>query len=94
MKITAVDIYPVRHFVYVKISTDQGLYGVGEASLSGRSMAVVHAFDHLRPLLIGRDATRIEQIWKDVFRGTLWRGGPVLQSVLAVFDIALLFLCG
>ena len=79
MKITAVDIYPVRHFVYVKISTDQGLYGVGEASLSGRSMAVVHAFDHLRPLLIGRDATRIEHIWQDVFRGTFWRGGPVLQ---------------
>ena len=94
MKITAVDVFPVRSFVYVKISTEDGLYGVGEASLSGRSMAVVHAFDHLRPLLISQDATRIEHIWQDIFRGTFWRGGPVLQSALAGIDIALWDLAG
>ena len=48
----------------VKISTEAGLHGIGEASLSGRSMAVVEAFQHLTPLLIGRDATRIEHIWR------------------------------
>ena len=68
MKITAVDVFPVQQFVYIKISTDNDLYGIGEASLSGRTMSVVHAFDHLRPLLIGQDATRIEHIWQDVFR--------------------------
>ncbi len=83
MKITAVDVFPVRQFNYVKITTEDGLYGLGEASLSGRSMSVVHAFDHLRPLLIGQDATRIEHLWQDLFRGTFWRGGPVLQSALA-----------
>ena len=94
MKITAIDVFPVRQFTYVKITTENGLYGLGEASLSGRNMAVVHAFDHLRPLLIGQDATRIEHIWQDVFRGTFWRGGPVLQSALAGIDIALWDLAG
>jgi len=94
VKITAVDVFPVHQFVFVKITTEDGLYGLGEASLSGRSMSVVHAFDHLRPLLIGQDATRIEHLWQDLFRGTFWRGGPVLQSALAGIDIALWDLAG
>jgi L-alanine-DL-glutamate epimerase-like enolase superfamily enzyme len=89
MKIVDLRIFPVRQFVFVKIVTDEGLYGVGEASLSGRSMAVVEALRHIKPLLIGQDATRIEHIWQDIFRGTFWRGGPVLQSALAGIDIAL-----
>ena len=95
MKITDVRVYPVRQFIYVKIVTDEGLYGVGEASLSGRSLAVVKALEEdIRPLLIGQDATRIEFIWQDIFRGTFWRGGPVLQSALAGVDIALWDLAG
>ena len=43
---------------------------------------------------IGQDATRIEHIWQDIFRGTFWRGGPVLQSALAGIDIALWDLAG
>ena len=94
MKITAVKVFPVHQFVYVKIETDTGLHGIGEASLSGRSLAVVEAFQHLTPLLSGQDATRIEHIWQDIFRGTFWRGGPVLQSALAGIDIALWDLAG
>jgi len=89
MKITDVRVYPVSCFVYVVIETDAGLCGLGEASLSGRRDAVVGALQHLRPVLVGRDATRIEHIWQDIFRGTFWRGGPVLQSALAGVDIAL-----
>ena len=89
MKIADVKVFPVRQFVYVKIITDDGLYGIGEASLSGRSLAVVEALGHIKPLLVGEDATRIEHIWQDIFRGTFWRGGPVLQSALAGIDIAL-----
>ena len=89
MKITDVTVFPVGSFVYVKIETDEGLHGIGEASLSGRSQAVVGAFDHLRRVLVGQDPTRIEHIWQDIFRGTFWRGGPVLQSALAGIDIAL-----
>ena len=94
MKISEVKVFVVESFVYVKIVTEDGLYGIGEASLSGRSHAVVGAFEHLTPLLIGQDATRIEHIWQDIFRGTFWRGGPVLQSALAGVDIALWDLAG
>ena len=89
MKITAVDVFPVRQFTYVKITTEDGLYGLGEASLSGRNMAVAHAFDHLTPLLIGQDATRIEHIWQDVFRGTFWRGGPVSTAAMLHLNLAI-----
>ena len=89
MRIAQVKIFPVANFLYVKILTDDGLYGIGEASLSGRTHAVVGAFEHLIPVLIGQDSTRIEHIWQDIFRGTFWRGGPVLQSALAGIDIAL-----
>ena len=94
MKITEVQVFPVHQFVYVKIETDQGIYGIGEASLSGRSLAVVEALGHIKPLLIAQDPTRIEHIWQDIFRGTFWRGGPVLQSALAGIDIALWDLAG
>lgn len=94
MKIKDVRIFPVAQFVYVKIVVEDGLYGLGEASLSGRTLAVVEALNTIKPLLIGQDATRIEFIWQDIFRGTFWRGGPVLQSALAGIDIALWDLAG
>ena len=94
MKIREMKVFPVWDFVYVKILTEDGLYGIGEASLSGRSLAVVQALEHLKPLLVGQDATRIEHLWQDIFRGTFWRGGPVLQSALAGIDIALWDLAG
>ena len=89
MKITQVEAIPFASFLYVRIDTDEGVHGIGEASLSGRNRAVAAAFDHITPLLIGQDATRIEFIWQDLFRGTFWRGGPVLQSALAGVDLAL-----
>ena len=94
MIISDVKVFPVAEFVYVKIVTEAGLYGIGEASLGGRSLAVVGALDHLKPVLVGQDVTRIEHIWQDIFRGTFWRGGPVLQSALAGIDIALWDLAG
>ena len=53
MKIKEIKVFPVHQFIYVKIETDKGIYGVGEASLSGRSLAVVEALGHIKPLLIG-----------------------------------------
>ena len=94
MKISDVKVFPVGSFIYVKIITDEGLHGIGEASLSGRSGAVVETLEHLKSLLVGQDPTRIEHLWQDIFRGTFWRGGPVLQSALAGVDIALWDLAG
>jgi galactonate dehydratase len=94
MRICEIEIFPVRQFVYLKILTDDGLSGLGEASLNGRSLAVVEALNHVRDALVGQDATRIEHLWQKIFRGTFWRGGPVLQSALAGLDIALWDLAG
>jgi mannonate dehydratase len=81
---------PGRNFVLLKIITDEGIYGVGDGTLNGRELAVAAALqEHIRPLLIGRDPDRIEDIWQFLFRGTYWRGGPVLNSALAAVDLAL-----
>ena len=82
---------PGRNYVLLKILTDQdGLYGVGDATLNGRELAVAEALEqHIKPLLIGRDPQRIEDTWQYLFRGTYWRGGPVLMSALAGVDLAL-----
>ncbi len=94
MKITEVRVIvtcPTRNYVVVKILTDEpGLYGVGDATLNGRELAVATALkEHIAPLLIGRDPDRIEDIWQMLFRGPYWRGGPVQMTALAGIDIAL-----
>ena len=79
----------------MKISTADGLVGYGDATLNGRELAVKTAVDeYLAPLLIGREAGRIEDIWQMIFRHTYWRGGPVLQTALAGVDMALWDLLG
>src|SRR5258708_27840195 len=82
---------PGRNYVFLKSLTEEpGLSGVGDATLNGRELAVAAALtDHIVPLLIGRDPDRIEDIWQSLFRGTYWRGGPVLMTALAGIDIAL-----
>lgn len=94
MKITDVRVIvtcPGRNYVIVKIVTDSpGLYGVGDATLNGRELSVAAALEHhIAPLLIGRDPDSIEDIWQSLFRGTYWRGGPVLMTALAGIDTAL-----
>ncbi len=93
MSITAVDVVvtsPGRNFVLVKISTDEGLYGWGDATLNGRELAVAAALrEHMAPLLIGRDPDRVEDTWQYLHRGAYWRGGPVLMTALAGVDMAL-----
>ncbi len=82
---------PGRNYVLVKIETsDPGLYGWGDATLNGRELAVAEALEqHIAPLLVGRDPDRIEDTWQYLFRGTYWRGGPVLMTALAGVDLAL-----
>lgn len=94
IKITDVNVIvtcPGRNYVLLKVMTSEpGLYGVGDATLNGRELAVAEALrEHIAPLLIGRDPDRIEDIWQYLFRGTYWRGGPVLMTALAGIDMAL-----
>lgn len=81
---------PGRNFVTLKIETDQGLYGIGDATLNGREKAVVaYLEEHVCPLLIGRDARRIEDTWQFLYRGAYWRRGPVTMRAIAAVDVAL-----
>lgn len=81
---------PGRNFVTLKIETRDGPYGVGDATLNGRELAVAsYLEDHLVPCLIGRDAHRIEDIWQFSYREAYWRRGPVTMSAIAAVDMAL-----
>ena len=81
---------PGRNFVTLKITTESGVYGVGDATLNGRELAVsAYLNDHILPLLIGRDAHRIEDMWQYLYRGAYWRGGPVGMTAIAAVDVAL-----
>ena len=81
---------PGRNFVTLKIETADGTYGLGDATLNGRELAVAsYLTDNVIPCLIGRDAHRIEDIWQFLYRGAYWRGGPVTMSAIAAVDMAL-----
>ena len=81
---------PGRNFVTLKIETDQGIYGIGDATLNGREKAVVaYLEEHVIPCLLGRDATRIEDAWQFLYRGAYWRRGPVTMAAIGAVDVAL-----
>ena len=93
MKITDAKVMvssPGRNFVTLKVSTDQGIDGLGDATLNGRELAVAsYLQDHLIPCLIGRDPFQSEDIWQYFYRGAYWRRGPVTMTAIAAIDMAL-----
>jgi len=93
MKITDISTYPVwggqRNFLFVVVDTDEGIYGVGEAGLTGRELAVIGGIEHFKPLLIGLDPFRIEHIWQMLFRGGFFPAQRILTSAIAAIDMAL-----
>lgn len=81
---------PGRNMVTLKIETDEGVYGIGDATLNGREKAVVaYLEDHVIPTLIGKDPQRIEDTWQYLYRGAYWRRGPVTMTAIAAVDVAL-----
>ncbi|HEY2603318.1 MAG TPA: D-mannonate dehydratase ManD [Thermoleophilaceae bacterium] len=81
---------PGRNFVTLKLTTESGLTGVGDATLNGRELAVAsYLTDHVCPLLVGRDAARIEDTWQYLYKGAYWRRGPVTMAAISAVDTAL-----
>jgi len=81
---------PRRNFVTLKLITEDGSYGLGDATLNGRELAVAsYLSEHVAPLLIGRDARRIEDTWHYLYKGAYWRRGPVTMTAIAAVDTAL-----
>jgi mannonate dehydratase len=93
VKITDAKVFvcsPGRNFVTLKIFTDEGVCGLGDATLNGRELAVVsYLTDHVIPCLIGRDPSQTEDIWQYFYRGAYWRRGPVTMTAIAAVDVAL-----
>jgi mannonate dehydratase len=93
MKITDAKVFvnsPGRNFVTLKIYTDEGIYGLGDATLNGREHAVAaYLSEHLLPCIIGRDPFEIEDIWQYGYKGAYWRRGPVTMSAIGAIDVAL-----
>ncbi|MCJ7874525.1 D-mannonate dehydratase ManD [Phaeobacter sp. J2-8] len=81
---------PGRNFVTLKIVTECGLYGLGDATVNGREMAVAtYLQEHVAPCLIGRNAHDIEDIWQYLYKGVYWRKGPINMACVAAVDVAL-----
>ncbi len=78
-----------RNFFFVKVETDDGLYGIGEGGITWREQACVEAARHLKPLLVGQEAGRTEHLWQLMFRGGFFPADRVIASTIAAIDIAL-----
>ena len=96
MKITGIETLPVSvgdgydyAVIVVLVRTDEGLTGIGEASLAGRGRGVIGVLEHFADLLVGRDPGRIEHVWGELTRGTFWSNGQVVMSAVAGIDVAL-----
>lgn len=90
MKITDLKLFHVQpRWLFLKVETDAGISGWGEPVVEGRARTVETAVQELRPLLIGADPGRIEHLWQQMYRGTFYRGGPVLLSAISGVEQAL-----
>lgn len=93
MKITDIKTFVVDCFrtnwSFIKVYTDEGITGVGEATLEYKEKSLVGAVEHIRESLMGKNPLQIEKIYHDTYRDSYWRCGPVLQSALSAVEMAL-----
>lgn len=90
MKITGYEIFKVPpRWLFLKIVTDEGIVGWGEATLEGKAVTVAAAVSEFMKMMVGKDPLDIEDHWNVLYRGSFYRGGPVLMSAIAGIDQAL-----
>lgn len=98
MKVTDVKCFAVDCFrtnwVFVKVYTDEGLTGVGEATLEYKEKALLGAVEHIKAYLVGQNPLDIEKHYHAIYRDAYWRGGAVLMSALSAVETALWDLLG
>lgn len=90
MKVTDLTTYVVApRWLFLKISTDEGLVGWGEPVLEGHAETMAAKIEELRDFLIGRNPLHIEDTWQAIYRNGCYRGGPILMSAISGIDMAL-----
>ena len=93
MKVTDIRTFVVdcyrTNWVFVKVYTDEGIDGVGEATLEYKEKALLGAVEHIKEYLVGKDPRDIEKHFHLIYRDAYWRGGPVLMSALSAVETAL-----
>jgi mannonate dehydratase len=93
MKITDAKVFvggPGKNYVTLKIMTDQGVYGLGDATLNNReTLPAAYLQDYLIPALIGMDPRNSEDIWQFLYRGAYFRRGPIAMAAYGAIDMAL-----
>ena len=80
--------------IVVRLRTADGREGLGCATFTQRPAAVVAAVDALRPIVLGRDSARVEDLWRTMHHHAYWRSGPVLNAAISGVDMALWDLVG
>lgn len=88
VKTFAVDCFRTN-WVFVKVYTDEGIDGVGEATLEYKEKSLIGAVEHIREYLTGKDPRDIEKHFHNIYRDAYWRGGAVLMSALSAVEMAL-----
>src|SRR6476469_2024144 len=78
-----------RPYVFVKLETNQGVTGWGEATLEGKASAAMACVMDLKDLIVGSDPMQVEHLWQLMYVGSFYRGGPVLGSAISGIDQAL-----
>lgn len=93
MKIVSAQVFvggPGKNYVTLKIMTDQGIYGLGDATLNNReTLPAAYLQDYLIPNLIGRDPRNSEDIWQFFYKGAYFRRGPIAMAAFGAIDMAL-----
>ena len=93
MKITDLRVFQTQgahaNWTFVKVYTDEGLTGVGEAGLERFNDIVAKAVESLKDYIIGKDPFQIEHIWNSIYKSTFWHGGVIILSALSGIEQAL-----
>lgn len=90
MKIVDYELFQVPpRWLFLKITTDEGIVGWGEPVIEGKAQTVGASVDEFMQQLIGKNPLNIEDHWNMMYRSSFYRGGPILMSAISGIDQAL-----
>ena len=93
MRITAIDTYivgnPWKNWLFAKVSTDEGIHGIGEGTINYFAKTVQAAIRELTPFVLGMDPFQVETISQRLIRDVYTEGGQVHMCAVSAIEIAL-----